>query len=154
MTVELIRSSHAVGEANYHIQITAAYRRPVFADTATQVLTRDYLLAGAARHGITFDVIGFGLDHCHLFTVDCKNHGASQVAALLKGFSSRMMRKHHRDLFSHLLWGKKFWTGGYFYRTVGAVNAETVQRYVAEGQDTHWTKGRGKQTKLVQFTAS
>ena len=153
MTVELVRSSHSVGEANYHIQLTPAYRRPVFEDPTTRVLTRDYLLAGAARHGITVAAIGFGPDHVHLFTVDCKNHGASQVAALLKGFSSRMMRKHHRDLFSHLLWGKKFWTGGYFYRTVGAVNAETVQRYVQEEQGKHWTEGRGKQTKLVEFTA-
>ena len=154
MTVELIRSSHSVGEANYHIQLTPAYRRKIFADPATQVLTRDYLVAGAARHGITLAAIGFGPDHVHLFTVDCKNHSPSRVAALLKGFSSRMMRLHHRDLFVDKLWGRKFWTGGYFYRTVGAVNAGTVQRYVEEGQDKHWTKEQGKQTKLVEFTAN
>ena len=149
MTVELIRSSHSVGEANYHLQFTAAYRRQVFADPATRVLTRDYLLAGAARHGITVAAIGFGPDHVHLFTVGCKNHSPARAAAILKGFSSRMMRKNHRDLFSHLLWGRKFWTGGYFYRTVGAVNAATVERYVEEGQRKHWTQGSGRQTKLL-----
>jgi len=154
MRVELIKSSHSVGEANYHIQITAAYRRPVFTDPATRTLTRDYLLAAARLHGIEIAAIGFGSDHVHLFTVNCKNHSAAQVAGLLKGFSSRMMRKNHRALFSHLIWGKKFWTGGYFYRTVGAVNAGTVKHYVAENQHDHWTANQGKQKKLLEFTAN
>jgi len=151
MEVELIKSSHSVGEANYHIQITPAYRAPVFADPLIRVLTRDYILAGARMHGITVAAIGFGDDHCHLFTVGCKNHSAAQVAKLLKGFSSRMMRKHHRDLFTSDLWGDKFWTGGYFYRTVGAVNSATVQRYVEHSQRKHWKVSRGMQKNLLQF---
>jgi REP element-mobilizing transposase RayT len=98
MKVELIRSSHSVGEANYHIQITPAYRAPVFEDHAVRTLTRDYILAAAGKHSITVAAIGFGDDHCHVFTAACKNQSAAQVARLLKGFSSRMMRKHHRDL--------------------------------------------------------
>src|SRR3989344_4117655 len=73
----------------------------------------------------------------------CKNHSVVQVAKLLKGFSSRMMRKHHRDLFMDKLYGKKFWSGGYFYRTVGAINAETVQRYVEQSQSKHWITNQG-----------
>jgi putative transposase len=152
MSFELIRSSHSVGEANYHLQFTAAYRCGVFRDELVKLLTRDYLLAAAKRHGISIAAIGFGPDHCHVFTEACKNHSPSQAAQLLKGFSSFMMRKHHRDFFRHMLWGKKFWTGGYFYRTVGAVNAETVRRYVEEEQGKHWEDR--KQTKLIEFTAN
>jgi len=151
MEVELIRSSHSVGEANYHIQITPAYRAPVFEDPTTKTLTRDYILAGARMHSITVAAIGFGDDHCHIFTVACKNHSAAQVAKLLKGFSSRMMRKHHRDLLAGDLWGGKFWTGGYFYRTVGAVNSATVQKYVEHSQRKHWKVSRGMQKNLLQF---
>ena len=84
----------------------------------------------------------------------CKNHSASQVAKLLKGFSSRMMRKHHRELFASMLWGKKFWTGGYFYRTVGAVNSETVNRYVERSQNKHWKVSSSVQKQLFEFTAN
>jgi putative transposase len=154
MKVELIRSSHSVGEANYHLQFTPAYRKGVFRDDLTRLLTRDYMLAAAKRHGVTISAIGFGPDHCHVFTTECKNLGASQVAKLLKGFSSRMMRKHHRDLFTGDLWGKKFWTGGYFYRTVGAVNSATVHKYVEDSQSKHWNISRGKQKQLMEFAAN
>jgi len=154
MEFELIRSSHSVGEANYHMLFTAAYRRPVFANPLAKILTRDYILAAARIHGITIGAIGFGTDHCHVFTVACKNHSAAQVAKLLKGFSSRMMRKNHRELFESMLWGGKFWTGGYFYRTVGAVNSATVNRYVERSQSKHWTVSSSVQKQIFEFTAN
>jgi len=154
MECELIRSSHSVGEANYHLQFTPAYRRHIFEDKLTRILTRDYILAAAERHGITVAAIGFGPDHCHVFTSQCKNHGPARVARILKGFSSRMMRKHHRDLFSNQLYGKKFWTGGYFYRTVGAVNSFTVHKYVRDTQQKHWKISRGKQLQIMEFAAN
>ena len=154
MQIQLIRSTHSVGEANYHMQFTPAYRQPVFADPLVRILARDYMLAGAERHGITVAAIGFGTDHCHVFTAGCKNHSPSQAAKLLKGFSSRMMRKHHRELIADKLYGKKFWTSGYFYRTVGAVNSETIKRYVEDSQRKHWKVNRGVQKKLVEFNAN
>lgn len=151
MEFELFRSSHSVGEANYHLQFTVAYRRDIFADDAVRILTRDYLLAAAKRHSITVSAIGFGPEHCHLFTANCKNHSVSETTKLLKGFSSHMMRKHHGNLFADKLWGKKFWTGGYFYRTVGAVNSETIKRYVEQSQSKHWNVSQGVQKTLIQF---
>ena len=152
MKVEILRGSHSVGEANYHLQFTPAYRRGIFVDEPTRILTRDYILAAAARHRITISAIGFGPDHCHVFTEACKNHSVAKAANLLKGFSSRMMRKRHRDLFGDQLYGKKFWSAGYFYRTVGAVNSETVRLYVEQSQQKHWKQETG-QRNLIQFGA-
>ncbi|MFH1229728.1 MAG: IS200/IS605 family transposase [Candidatus Aenigmatarchaeota archaeon] len=150
---EFVSASHAVGEANYHIQLTPAYRRDIFADECVRVLTRDYLLAAASRHKIVVASIGFGEEHVHIFAVGCKNHSPSQVAFLLKGFSSRMMRKNHRVLFKDKLYGKKFWSSGYFYRTVGAVSTETVKKYVEESQQKHWSKPEAPNTQktLIEF---
>ena len=154
MKIELLSSSHTVGEANYHLQFTPAYRRPIFEDEAVRVLTRDYILAAARRHKITVAAIGFGPDHCHVFTVHCKNHSSVKVANVLKGFSSRMMRKNHWSLFKRHLYGKKFWTSGYFYRTVGAVNSGTVGHYVKESQKKHWpNEDVAKQHTLHEFAA-
>ncbi len=159
MDVELISGSHAVGEANYHLQFTPAYRREIFADRTVKTLTRDYILAAARNHKIAVAAIGFGPDHCHVFAINCKNFSPSKIANILKGFSSRMMRKNHWDLFRKDLYGRKFWSGGYFYRTVGAVNTETVKHYVAESQQKHWQKftsesaSHAVQQRLMQFAA-
>ena len=159
MKFELLSGRHAVGEANYHMQFTPAYRREIFADRTVQILTRDYIIEAAKNHKITISAIGFGKDHCHVFTKNCKNHSPSKVANILKGVSSRMMRKNHWDLFRKDLYGKKFWSGGYFYRTVGAVNSETVRHYVAESQEKHWQKTTSdsrvcfNQQSLIQFAA-
>jgi len=55
-----------------------------------------------------------------------------------------MMRKGYKELFDDKLFGNKFWSSGYFYRTVGAVNAETVKRYIKEGQRKHWQQKEQK----------
>lgn len=154
MNVELISGSHSVGEANLHLQITPAYRRHIFRDEAVRILTRDYLIAAARKHKFVITAIGFGEDHVHIFVTNWKNFSVAKLAQLLKGFSSRMMRKLHRDFFGDSLYGKKFWSAGYFYRTVGAVNSATVHRYVTESQDYGYAgSGLAKQKKLIEFSA-
>lgn len=64
--------------------------------------------------------------------------GEIALVQQLKGYSSYMMRRGHAALFSSKLWGDKFWSSGHFYRSVGAVTAESMQWYVTEGQKKHW----------------
>ena len=51
-----------------------------------------------------------------------------------------MMRKNFSYMFKKFLWGKKFWSEGHFYRSVGAVNKETMKTYIEDCQDKHWKK--------------
>ena len=155
MSVELLRSAHCVGESNLHLQLTPAFRCDVFEDALARILVRDYALAQARIKGFEIAAIGFGIDHVHMFITNWKNFSPAKLAQLLKGFTSRMMRKHHRDVIKKHLWGKKFWSGGYFYRTVGAVNAETVRRYVDESQEYPVSSSElaagAAQKKLLEF---
>ena len=153
MKIELIRSSHSVGESNLHLQFTPAFRKAVFEDELMRILVRDYFLAQAKLKGFEITAMGFGNDHVHLFVHNWKNFSIALLAKLLKGFTSRMMRKHHWNLFRKDLYGKKFWSAGYFYRTVGAVNAETVKRYVAESQD-YRVQMKARQNTLLQFAVN
>ena len=153
MSVELIRSSHSVGESNLHLQLTPAYRCSIFEDEAVRILTRDYLAAAARKHKIEISAIGFGNDHVHLFVRNWKNFAIKDLARLLKGFSSFMMRRHHWELFRKNLYGKKFWSAGYFYRTVGAVNSATVKKYVTESQDYGYEESDfPKERNLIDFS--
>jgi len=135
---ELVKGRHSIGESNFHLQFTAAYRRKIFGRERVQKLTRAYLESRAHEMGLILWALDFGPDHVHLFVGNCRTYSVSQLANSLKGFVSRMMRKNHRRLFGDLLWGQKFWTSGYFYRSVGSVTSEAMKFYVAHAQRKHW----------------
>ena len=138
MANELQHSSHTVGETNLHLQFTPAYRRDIFRDPLARELTIAYLVERAQQLRIKVAAIDCGPDHIHLFIEEWKNYAIKDLARELKMHSSRKMRKGHSLLFCNKLWGDKFWSSGYFYRTVGVVTAETVRRYVKESQKKHW----------------
>ena len=149
MANELRHSSHTVGETNLHLQFTPAYRRDIFRDPLARELTIAYLVERAQQLKVKVAAIDCGPDHIHLFVEDWKNYAIKDLARELKMHSSRKMRKGHSYLFDKKLWGGKFWSAGYFYRTVGVVTAETVRRYVKESQKKHWEQRQAAPQKTL-----
>ena len=146
---ELKSSGHTVGETNLHLQFTPAYRRDVFSNPLVRELAVGYLVQRAQEMRVELAAIECGPDHLHLFVKGWKNWKIPVLAGQLKAYSSRMMRKGHKYLFEEKLLGDKFWSSGYFHRTVGAVNSETVKRYILEGQKKHWNSN--EQKTLVNY---
>src|SRR3989338_5493247 len=138
MANELRHSAHTVGETNLHLQFTPAYRREIFREPLARELTIAYLVERVQQLKVRVAAIDCGPDHIHLFVEDWKNYAIKDLARELKMHSSRKMRKGHSFLFRNKLWGGKFWSAGYFHRTVGVVTAETVRKYVKESQKKHW----------------
>jgi len=135
---ELVRTSSTVGESNLHLQITPAYRRDIFRRKKVEELTLGYMKEKLEKMKIIVLAADFGPEHGHLFLANWKNYSIPKIAQAVKGYSSKMMREKHWDLFKDKLWGKKFWSEGYFYRTVGAVTKESVKFYVEHSQKKHW----------------
>ena len=140
MKTELVASAHAVGESNYHIQLTPAYRREIFEDKLVRELTLAYIYEKLKQHKVILSGYGFGRDHLHLFVSNVRFVGEIQLVKEIKGYSSYMMRKNFWPLFKEDLWGHKFWSEGHFYRSVGEVTKESMKWYVEEGQKKHWQK--------------
>lgn len=151
MANELRSSGHTVGETNLHLQFTPAYRRDIFIEPLVRELTVAYIVQRAHEMHVHVAAIECGPDHVHLFVTGWKNWSVKVLAGQLKCYSSRMMRKGHKELFVGKLYGRKFWSAGYFHRTVGAVTAETVKRYVAEGQKKHWVEYAQKQQQTLLY---
>jgi len=149
MANELRSSGHTMGETNLHLQFTPAYRRDIFSEPMARELTVAYIMQRSKEMKIEIAAIECGPDHLHLFVKNWKNWKIPVLAGQLKTYSSRMMRKGHKYLFSDKIWGKKFWSAGYFHRTVGAVTAETVKKYIAEGQKKHWQAAEQKMQKTL-----
>ena len=148
MKFEIRSYSHCVGEFNYHIQITPAYRREVMEDSRVDKLVKAYIIAKLNELKVQIVTMKGGPDHLHIFVKDCKNIAPAKLIGELKGFSSRMMRKNHWNLFKHLLWGDKFWTEGYFCRSIGSTTTEAVEYYIEHSQDKHWVDYEQYQRKL------
>ena len=149
MTNELRSSGHTMGETNLHLQFTPAYRRDGFVDPLVRELTVAYIVTRAREMKVDVGAIECGPDHLHVFLRNWKNWKIPVLAGQLKTFSSRMMRKGHREMFDGKLWGDKFWSAGYFHRTVGAITAETTKRYIAEGQKKHWQEREEKKQRTL-----
>lgn len=159
MMIELAKSAHCVGEAGLHMIFTPAYRREVFAAPGVKPLAERYIREKAEKMGVIVSAMDFGPDHVHIFLNGWKGYSIEEIARQLKGYSSYMMRKGHWSLFSSMLWGDKFWSGGYFYRTVGAITSESVMYYIQNSQEKHWDvvdyetyRERKHQLSIRQFT--
>lgn len=138
MEMKLVKSRNAIGESNFHIQLTPAFRQDVFRDKEIAELTLAYILEKLQKLKVAILGYGFGPDHLHLFVSNVRFVSEIELVRQIKGYSSFMMRKNFSYLFKTKLWGNKFWSGGYFYRSVGAVNAETMKHYVEDSQEKHW----------------
>ena len=150
METKLVVSSHAVGESNYHIQLTPAYRQDIFSDPLVAELTLAYMAEKLQKNKVILTGYGYGPNHMHLFVSNVRFVSEIKLVQLIKGFSSRMMRKDHWYMFHDKLWGKKFWSEGHFYRSVGAVTKESMQWYVTEGQKRHWKKCTYEQYQQIK----
>jgi REP element-mobilizing transposase RayT len=151
MQNELIISSHAVGESNYHIQLTPAYRQDIFVDPLIAELTLGYIVQKMKDLRVCLLAYNYGPDHLHLFFSNLRFVSEVEFVRQIKGYSSYMMRKGHKYMFDKKLWGKKFWSEGHFYRSVGAVNKETMRHYIDECQEKHWIQ-LSEQQSLIAYS--
>ena len=157
--IELVRSTHSLGEANFHMKFTPKYRRDVFRDGEVRRVCEESFRETAIRYGFAVHAIEFGPEHVHIFVGACKNLSVSGLARLLKGASSRRLRSQCWDRFRSKLWGDSFWTDGYFYRSVGATTNEAIKYYLEHSQRKHWkaidyqTYLQSKQNTLNEYIA-
>jgi len=134
----LVKTSSSVGESNLHIQITPAYRQNIFLNQEVWELTLVYINEKLKKLNIILLTAESGPDHAHIFLANWKKYSIEYIVQQIKGFSAYMMRKYHKELTKDKLWGNKFWSEGYFYRTVGVVTKESTQFYIEKSQHKHW----------------
>lgn len=68
------------------------------------------------------------------------NLSVSKVVNLMKGGSSRILRKEFPEL-EEFLWGDSFWADGYFTESVGAQSFVQIKKYIKENLESMPQKG-------------
>lgn len=126
---------HTKHRLRYHLVWVPKYRKRVLTDALAERL--DGLLREANRWRV--HELNIQPDHIHLLLQidpDCK---LSKVVNLLKGGTSRIIRREFPDL-REFLWGKHLWAVGYFAETVGQIEEAALRRYIRE-QQKPWPEG-------------
>ncbi|MFH1222280.1 MAG: IS200/IS605 family transposase [Candidatus Micrarchaeota archaeon] len=155
-----LRHRRCVGESNFHLQFTPNFRKDVFLPEEVRILCKQCFYQKAAELGIVVLAVNFGPDHAHLFIGNCRKYSAAQLAQYFKGYSSRVMRAQLWSSISPYLSGKRFWSEGYFFESVGRVTSESVKFYIERQQGKHWVhydfdvkqkQGNPAQSSLAEF---
>ncbi|MEU4699690.1 IS200/IS605 family transposase [Nonomuraea dietziae] len=124
----------AAYDLGYHVVWCPKYHRPVLGG---RVRTRleELIRARAAEHDWQIIALEIMPDHVHLFVKPHLKDSPSCVANQFKGMTSRVLRAEFPHLKSRL---PTLWSRSFFVVTVGAVSADTVQRYI----DTQFERAR------------
>ena len=68
-------------------------------------------------------------DHIHILIRLRPDISVSKAVQLLKGRSSKIIRKEFPSL-KEFYWGDNFWSEGFFVETVGQVSEDAIKQYI------------------------
>ncbi|WP_442875742.1 IS200/IS605 family transposase [Actinoallomurus sp. NBC_01490] len=122
-----------------HIVWCPKYRRPVLGGRV-KIRLEGLIRAKAGEYAWQIVALEVMFDHVRLFIKTHPKNSPSYVANQIKGFTSRHLRAEFGHLRSRL---PALRSRSCFVATVGAVSAETVQRYI-EMQYQRASKGGGR----------
>lgn len=127
---ELSKSSNAVFRLNYHLVIVVKYRRKVFTNDTIVSRLKSFIEGMAPNYGVGIINQECGDDNIHLIIETKPSTDLCKFINILKGHSSRMLRKEFADVIDEQLWGDAFWSPSYFLSTVGNTSVDTIYNYI------------------------
>jgi len=111
-----------------HLVWIPKYRKRVLKGALAKRL-EELLRLCAEANGWKIDEINVQEDHVHVIVQFVPTVSVSRMVQLLKGGTSRKLRKEFPDL-EEFYWGTSFWADGYFAETVGVCNLDIIREYV------------------------
>ena len=154
MKLNLKYTVHSIGQNAYHLVWKPYKSKPFFKNLVFKKICEGALRLIAFQYNFKIYELKVMPDHIHLFVECPKNVSVSLMIQLFKGISSRILRRN----FSYLRENQPLiWSKGKFYRSVGNVNSEVIQNYIAHSQGS-WSLPDNKlpiyyqQRKLTSFS--
>ena len=127
--VSHIFKSHNKTLILFHLVCPVKYRRKIFTEANTQTLKSICLELGI-RYEYVFLEIGIDEDHVHFLIQTVPNIWISEMVKTIKSITAKKMFEIHPEV-KTFLWGRQFWTDGYYLNTVGQYgNLKMIENYV------------------------
>lgn len=116
----------------YHLVWLPKYRRKILTGSVETVV-KQAIIDCCATHGYTLIALETDIDHVHCFISARPSEAPSKIVGLLKGYSSRMVRRRFPAL-ARRTGRDQLWTSAYYVGTAGAMSAGVIRRYISECQ--------------------
>ncbi len=76
-------------------------------------------------------------DHVHLLINYPPKVAISKLVNSLKGVSSRLIKRDHREYISQFLWKNNLWSPSYFSGSCGGAPIDIIRKYIEQQQMPH-----------------
>ena len=130
---------HTVWNCTYHIVFIPKYRRKVmYGETKREV--GEIIRKLCEMKGVELIEGKICADHIHMYVAIPPKMAVSEFMSYLKGKSALMLFDRHPE-YRAKRGDKHFWARGYYVRTVGEVNEETVRAYIRNQEENEKMEG-------------
>ena len=126
--VEYRTSAHAVFDIKYHFVWITKYRYKILRGRVAE-RARDLLRQICQAREVVIMRGAVSPDHIHMLVSAPPEMAPAKLVQYLKGRSSRRLQDEFPEL-RKKYWGQHLWARGYFCASVGAVDEETIKRYI------------------------
>lgn len=148
---EFQHNNHSVGQNSFHIIWCPKYRWHILKPVEINKVCEGILRLVAMQQGYTIYELKVMEDHIHMFIEIPPEVSISRSFQMLKGVSSRVLRRRFTWLRKMYPKGN-MWSPGKFFRSVGCVTADVIENYI-KNSNRNWAhfKGQGFNKSLAEF---
>lgn len=127
---KLDKNCNSVFSLLYHFITVVKYRKKVFINNEIVTDVKTIIENIAKDFDVEIVEQECGIDHIHILFRAKPTLDIPKFINLLKGRSSREIRKKYKDFLADKLWGDNFWSPSYFLSTTGNVTIDILKQYV------------------------
>lgn len=125
-------TNNATFSLHYHLVTVVKYRQQVFTDDTIISDVKTIICNIANDFDVTIIEIGCGIDNLHILFKCKPTLDMTKFINILKGHSSREIRKKYKDFLKDKMWGDSFWSPSYFLSTTGNVTVDVLKKYIEQ----------------------
>jgi putative transposase len=126
----LDKTCNAVFSLCFHFIAVVKYRKQVFIKDDIISDLKTIISKISNDFDVTVIEQECGTDHIHILFRAKPTLDMTKFINIIKGHSSREIRKKHKDFLKDKLWGDSFWSPSYFLATTGNVTIDILKEYV------------------------
>ena len=127
---KLDKNCNSVFSLFYHFITVVKYRKKVF--TREDIITDLKSIIEKVAEDFDVEIVEqeCGEDHIHILFRAKPTLDIPKFINLLKGRTSRELRKNYKEFLKDKLWGDSFWSPSYFLATTGNVTIDILKEYI------------------------
>ena len=131
----LNKKGHKAYKLTYHLVLVVKYRKNIFTQDCIVDKLKDKIIDISKDFNVIIIDQGIDKDHMHILFESQPTLDMTKYINILKGHSSRYVRKNFKNILEKELWGDSFWSDSYYLATTGNVSLSRLKAYVDQQEN-------------------